>query len=214
MDVQVIQTQHTQPIRDEEYVRLFKIRKTIFKMLEDRGYRLAKEQEMDNFELFQSKFKTREELVILAEKESSGELIYVEFSNKEKVGLEIIKDVGIRMFEKKVKNGILVTKGPITSLCKQALQDMAEAEIFLETFEEKELIVNITEHELVPKHVILNIEDKQALLQKYKLKENQLPKILLNDPISKYLGLKRFQVVKIIRPSETAGKYITYRIAI
>lgn len=207
-------TSNKQPINDEEYTTLFKIRKTVFKMLEDRCYRIAREPEMENFELFKDRFKFRDDLVILAEKENSEDLIYVEFSNKEKVGLDLIKDVGIRLFTQQIKNGILITKGPLTSLCKQALSDMAEAEIYLETFEEKELIVNITEHELVPKHVILTNEEKLNLLAKYRLKENQLPKILLSDPISKYLGLKRTQVVKIIRPSETAGKYITYRIAV
>merc|ERR1712037_882068 len=93
--------------------------------------------------------------------------------------------------------GIVVQQG-MTPSAKQSLVDMAPKYI-LEQFLESELLINITEHELVPEHVVMTQEEKQELLLRYKLKDNQLMRIQCGDPVARYFGLKRGQVVKIIR---------------
>lgn len=115
------------------------------------------------------------------------------------------------MKDAKADSGIIIISGNLTSQAKQKLTDI-NLELQVECFNLSELMVNITEHTYVPKHILLSDEEKALLLKRYKIKENQLPKILSTDPVARYLGLRRGNVVKIIRDSETAGKYVTYRI--
>jgi DNA-directed RNA polymerases I, II, and III subunit RPABC1 len=109
--------------------------------------------------------------------------------------------------------GIVISKENFTSM---ALKTFAADHEFkppggIETFREDDLLVNITKHELVPKHILLSKQEKIDLLHRYRLKETQLPRIQVTDPVARYLGLRRGQVVKIIRKSETAGRYASYR---
>ena len=144
------------------------------------------------------------------------------------------------MQEENITRAIIVVQVGMTPSAKKSLADMAPKYI-LEHFLESELLTNLTEHELVPEHVIMTPEEKKELLFKYKLKENQLMSkfsvlsclvtflvtffsfsliiyfssgIQVGDPVARYYGLKRGTVVKIIRSSETAGRYISYRLVV
>ncbi|KAH9627007.1 hypothetical protein KSS87_020658 [Heliosperma pusillum] len=109
-----------------------------------------------------------------------------------------------------VFRAILVIAGKLTPYAKKAL--LAEPKLTVEVFEEAELLVNITRHALVPEHKVLTDDEKKELLAKYKLEESKLPRMLVTDPVARHFGLKRGKVMKIIRPSENAGKYVTYRL--
>jgi DNA-directed RNA polymerase I, II, and III subunit RPABC1 len=76
--------------------------------------------------------------------------------------------------------------------------------IRFEIFERKELMMNITEHVLVPKHRPLSLEEKKELFDRYKVKDSQLPRILRDDPVVRYLGVDAGTVLEIIRKSKAA----------
>lgn len=72
--------------------------------------------------------------------------------------------------------------------------------------------IEIFKNELVPKHEILNEDNKADLLKTLNISSSQLPKILSNDPAVKALGAKKGDVIKIMRKSQTAGEYNYYRL--
>ena len=82
----------------------------------------------------------------------------------------------------------------------------------IEIFYHSELKINITEHVLVPKHILLNESEKNKVISTYKSKEIQMPQYAINDAVVKYYGLKHGDMVKIIRNSKTSGSSIYYRI--
>jgi DNA-directed RNA polymerase subunit H len=73
---------------------------------------------------------------------------------------------------------------------------------------------NILNHELVPEHIILKEEEKKEVLEKFKIKPENLPKILLSDPVVKAINAKEGDILKIIRQSKTAGTSLYYRIVV
>jgi DNA-directed RNA polymerase subunit H (RpoH/RPB5) len=74
--------------------------------------------------------------------------------------------------------------------------------------------IDVLGHELVPKHEVLTEEEKKEVLERYKVSEFQLPKILASDPAARVIGAKVGDVIKITRESLTAGKTIAYRLVV
>ncbi|XP_065175101.1 DNA-directed RNA polymerases I, II, and III subunit RPABC1-like [Sycon ciliatum] len=205
-----------------ECYKFWRIRKTIMQLCHDRGYLVTQEELDQTLEQFKDQFgdrpsdnkPSRNDLSILvAHNDDPTDQMFVFFPDEPKVGIKTIKIYCQRMQEESISKAIIVIQQGMTPSAKQALTDMAPQYI-LEHFLESELLINITEHELVPEHVKMTTEQKQELLTRYKLKEAQLPRIQANDAVARYYGLKRGDVVKINRRSETAGRYITYRLVI
>ncbi len=197
---------------------MYRVRKTCLKMLKKRGYIIDDRQLNVTTEEFTTRFGVnpdRGSLTILSEKaDDPSAQIFVFFPTDAKVGVGPIKTACQKMKDGDVRNAILVVKENLTPFAKTALKEMSLHGYHVEFFKEAELLVDITEHKLVPEHIVLTEEEKQRLLARYKLKPNQLPRILISDPIARYYGLTHHQVMKIIRPSETAGRYVTYRICV
>eukprot|EP00271_Cylindrocystis_brebissonii_P001096 TRINITY_DN1134_c0_g1_i1.p1 TRINITY_DN1134_c0_g1~~TRINITY_DN1134_c0_g1_i1.p1 ORF type:complete len:204 (+),score=48.74 TRINITY_DN1134_c0_g1_i1:357-968(+) len=199
---------------DENTTRLYRIRRTALQMLADRGYLVTEGELAMSRDGFREKFgdePRREDLDFnKSKKDDVTDEIYVFFPDDPKVGVKAIKTYVERMKSNNVSRAIMVVQQNLTPFAKSCVQEMAP-KYLLEIFQEVELLVNINKHILVPKHEVMTPAEKAALLLRYTVKEAQLPRMQLSDPVARYFGLQRGQVVRITRPSETAGKYITYR---
>ncbi|MEM0378479.1 MAG: DNA-directed RNA polymerase subunit H [Thermosphaera sp.] len=71
--------------------------------------------------------------------------------------------------------------------------------------------VNILEHELVPKHEVLNHKEATEVLKRLGLQPWQLPWISIDDPVVKAIGAKPGDIIRIYRKSPTAGTSVAYR---
>ncbi len=69
-------------------------------------------------------------------------------------------------------------------------------------------------HFLVPKHEILQPEGVSELLERMKIKVENLPKISINDPAIQYINPKLGDIIKITRKSATSGISYYYRLVI
>lgn len=203
--------------------RLWRSFRTIKEMVRDRGYFITQEEIDMSLEDFKAKhtdsmgnparksmsFQANPVEDSLAKFPDMGSL-WVEFCDEANVGVKTMKNFVIHIQEKNYKTGIFVYQNNVTPSAMKLVPSIPPSTI--EIFHEAALIVNITHHELVPKHIRLSEEEKLELLKRYRLKESQLPRIQRADPVALYLGLKRGEVVKIIRKSETSGRYASYRI--
>ena len=202
----------------EKKTKLFRIRKTVCKLLNARGYLVAQaelDRDKDSFTEEFGEDPRRDALTLQFDlREDPTQHIFVFFPDEEKVGVKTIKEYAKRMKDEQVNRAIIVVQQSLTPFARQSLLECQAQKFYIEQFQEAELLVNITDHVLVPEHILLSDEQKRVLLDRYKVKETQLPRIQMHDPVARYFGMRRGQVVRIIRPSETAGRYVTYRLCV
>ncbi|KAI5892793.1 RPB5 subunit of DNA-directed RNA polymerase [Schizophyllum commune H4-8] len=203
---------------DDEVPRLWKVNRTIHELVKDRGFQVADYEinlSLDDFKsqyASQSRSVDRNQLNFFTNhRDDTTDQIFVFFSDERSVGVKTMRKLLGILEEKGIRRGIIIFPGNMTPAARKVIVAM-QSQYRLEEFSEADLLVNITHHTLVPQHIVLKPEEKRELLERYRLKETQLPRIQIADPVARYFGLRRGQVVKIIRPSETSGRYASYRI--
>ena len=193
---------------------LFRVRTTLFEMLEDRHYNVPETIKNINMEDFNVMYdKKNLSISINGEENNNPYDIYVYFQLDDKsFGKNDLKKLVSSVFE--LNNNtttliIIVLKDkPVNTVMEEYTNQIYNN---TELFERKHLLFNITKHYLVPKHILLTKEEGEKVLEDWNCKFSQLPQMQYNDPQAKYYGMKRGDICKIIRYDQRNGESFSYR---
>jgi DNA-directed RNA polymerases I, II, and III subunit RPABC1 len=188
---------------------LSKVFKTLCEMLADRGL-------VSTVEAFQRQWGEE-----IAAAENTAQIFKLEHENKVRVVFYMNSKL---QKTQDFINKSLLSDGPfdlvivifcgrekINSANIKLIEDHSSSETRIQVFEARALEFNISHHELVPKHEVVNNNDVPAILQMFNAKKKDMPNILHTDPMAKYLDVRPGELVRITRPSPTAGEYVFYR---
>ncbi len=159
-----------------------------------RGYKLLKREELKNVISFTVELKDRTKAFIWV------------IPTEGTVGVQYINQLKKAMKEAEIERGIIVTSGRYTHTAKAHAKKKG-IELIPRIFPS----FNIFDHEFVPKHEILTAEEREKLLAEYKVHPYQLQSIKASDPAITAIGARSGDIVRVIRKSSTAGKYVAYR---
>ena len=108
-----------------------------------------------------------------------------------------------------VKNESLYKVVIIKDINKKVLKQILQFQN-TEVWWEDELLEDLISKTIIPKHIVLSEKEREIFLQNYKMKE--LSTIFSTDIMARYYKMKINDVVRIVRPSNTSGNSIFYRL--
>lgn len=200
---------------EKEYMkRLWKSKKTIIEMLKDRGHTVEEIESFEDFiktrSVFGSGASVKNEDILNLKLSATNPPVEVYWHNK--LSTEIIKSYSEFLAEESIDHIIFVCNN-ITSPAEEAIKNLKtlyDIEVFFTSY----TIINITKHQLVPRHRICTAEEKREILSSYNTSLAKLPQILLSDPICRYYHAKKNDIFLIERNSNIlkGEKIITYRV--
>lgn len=191
----------------------FKVRKTTIEMLKDRKYNVSEEDEFMPFSDFVNRFDENKIDIIAPHSKNENRIAYVYFlldtPTMSKKDLDKLKLFIDEEYPDKEMNVISIVQEKLTpQISKELLLDeFKNYEMFLA----KQLMINITKHHLVPKHILLEEDEVKEVLNRFLATKTQMPRLLSSDPVARYFGMKSGDVCRIIRNSQMTGETSYYR---
>lgn len=163
-------------------------RRTCREMLEDRGYDIIDEQNVQH--------AIKNELPVLKGRRPDEELpMYVFFVEEAKIGVKTVRRI-VPLIGVEAHRILLVSDEGPTPFTKKELLLTPEIEYMLY----KRLSFNFARCDIVPPHRLLSEEEERALRRKFATREDdEWPKLYSTDPIVRYFNFPSGRIVEISR---------------
>jgi DNA-directed RNA polymerase subunit H (RpoH/RPB5) len=117
--------------------------------------------------------------------------------------------------ENNFASGIIIVSPsrPSESVMKVLIGHNADRDnVYVQIFDIRSLGFNISKHRKVPQHRIVNENEKPAIIKNFNLKSlDQMPKILSQDAMAKFIGARPGDVVEVVGLCETSADNLRYR---
>ena len=141
---------------------------------------------------------------------------YIELRSDQKI-TAVNKSFGLSDFltSSEGKNRIVITTDIGPKALKQ-LREYKNTEIFLQSY----FMIDLVEHDIIPKHELLSQNNKQdskkidEILESYNIDKKDLHKIIHIDPVALYYNALPGDIFRITRPNEASGYDIDYRLVV
>lgn len=196
--------------------RLYTSRNNLLIQLSERGFDTSKYAGFSVSEI--SVLNEHKQLDMLLTAPETNQKVYIKYHDKKALKKEKIYEYVEDLFEveqvlgKKDQLIILMDSNVNDTIVNELKQIYNTQEYFITVFKIEDLMFNILNHVLVPKHRILSDKEKEEFYKKYKIaKDSQLPEISRFDPVAKVIGLRPGQLCEILRNSKTAISSYYYR---
>lgn len=211
--------------------RFYRIYNTIYEMLNDRGYtpvqaQLSKKKwiscylgylaELDNDSSDMNVFGVIDNMTLLFKRGTKQLLVYFHPLDS-KLCQSDMNCIHNLKSEKKCQHLVIVANNKATPKVSSVLGILGH---HAQLFSENELVLNITRHQLVPKHTCIVGEERNIVLNMYatlpdgKQHNDLLPGMFTCDAIARYYNFKVDDLIRIERPRKDGFVDISYRIVI
>ena len=194
-----------------ECLRKYRILSTLMKMFYARRYCVhpSLPVTLEEFVRFRScGGKPINEIVV--KKNEQNERLKVFFPRCLKTGVRHIREIVKQAEAEGIHHIVLVLRRKLTPFANNRLGEYSGVKI--EKFNAIDLVRDITQHSMVPKHRLLSQSDTKELLKRLGLRSvSLLNGILKTDPVSAYFDAQIGQVFEIERTSPEGHQYTSYR---